>query len=458
MTNEFRLQSFFPRFDHALDDIEDIEDDLQRISMIDSLVSDIQGAYRPKVIGVYGWWGAGKSHLLSLVIKRLLNSNLDAKQQVIVITYNPWRYEMEGNLARGLIKSLFDVDQKFIRGNPRFDKAEQFKDIALTILAFLAKVSKFVPIYGEIISGLSEPTVSLAKDLIDNKGKQAESIDVDNLRQKVQELVNEILNAAYRADMTKEYRLVVFVDDLDRCSPENMVRLLEWLKIHLTVEGCTYVIALDHIAAARAIVGQYKKYLANDVDLAYGLRYLEKLVENEYELGVSNFAEGMALKRIDRNFGSIRISQLAVKLSGGDFPGVSNIDELLKLRSLLNPRTILKISFRFQKAMDVLLVAESAELRKQLPSSYPFWLILLISMYYSVDPSILDEFVRGRGNIYQLIKNPGSISSETWGSGPLREFCQFADRLGATSSSSLQLPRNEILFKLMAVIRENSFS
>jgi hypothetical protein len=365
---------------------------------------------------------------------------------------------MEGNLARGLIKSLFDVDQKFIRGNPRFDKAEQFKDIALTILAFLAKVSKFVPIYGEIISGLSEPTVSLAKDLIDNKGKQAESIDVDNLRQKVQELVNEILNAAYRADMTKEYRLVVFVDDLDRCSPENMVRLLEWLKIHLTVEGCTYVIALDHIAAARAIVGQYKKYLANDVDLAYGLRYLEKLVENEYELGVSNFAEGMALKRIDRNFGSIRISQLAVKLSGGDFPGVSNIDELLKLRSLLNPRTILKISFRFQKAMDVLLVAESAELRKQLPSSYPFWLILLISMYYSVDPSILDEFVRGRGNIYQLIKNPGSISSETWGSGPLREFCQFADRLGATSSSSLQLPRNEILFKLMAVIRENSFS
>jgi hypothetical protein len=138
------------------------------------------------------------------------------------------------------------------------------------------------------------------------------------------------------------------------------------------------------------------------------------LVENEYELGVANFAENMAIRRIDRSSVAERISQLAVKLSGGDFPGVNNIDELLRLRSLLNPRTMLKISFKFKKAMDVLLAPDAEEFRNQLPSSYPFWLILLTSMYYSVDPGILDEFVRGRGNIYQLIKNPGSISSDHW--------------------------------------------
>ncbi len=459
MANKYQIQSSFPKFDHSIDNLDELEDNLHRNYIVNTLVNDIRGENRPRVIGIYGWWGAGKSYLLSLAIKQLLESNRDSKQQVIIVTYNPWRYEMEGDLARGLIKSLSDVDKKFTGKNPNFDQEKRFKKVALEILGYLSKVSKFIPIYGEIVSGLVEPAITSAKEIMDNSvATQPEIADADKIQVKIQELVNEILDSAYKVDSTKDYRLVVFIDDLDRCSPENMVRLLEWLKVHLSVEGCIYVLALDHIAAARAIVGQYKKYLANDVDLAYGLRYLEKLVENEYELGTANFAENMALKRIDRSSSFTRISQMAVKLSGGDFPGVNSIDELMKLRSLLNPRTMLKIAYKFKRAMDVLDKPENVDLRTQLPSSYPFWLITLVAMYYSVDPSVLDDFVRGRGNTYQLIKNPGSISSEDWGTGPVREFCQFADRLGATSSSSLQLPSNEILFKLMTVIRENSYA
>jgi hypothetical protein len=458
MKNKYQIQSSFPKFDHSIDDIDGLEDDLHRNNIVDSLVADIRGKNRPKVIGIYGWWGAGKSYLLSLAIKLLLESNRNNKQQVIIITYNPWQYEMEGDLARGLIKTLSDVDTKFTGKNPNFDQEKRFKKVALEILGYLSKISKLIPVYGEIISGLAEPTVNSAKEIINYSiATQPETTEADKIQIRIQELVNAILDSAYKVDGTKDYRLVVFIDDLDRCSPENMVRLLEWLKVHLSVEGCTYVIALDHIAAARAIVGQYKKYLASDVDLAYGLRYLEKLVETEYELGTANFAEKMALRQIDRNSHFTKTSQMAVKLSGGDFPGVNSIDELMKLRSLLNPRTMLKIAYKFKRAMDVLDKPESVDLRTQLPSSYPFWVIILVAMYYSVDPSVLDDFVRGKGNIYQLIKNPGSISSEDWGTGPVREFCQFADRLSATSSS-LQLPTNEILFKLMSVIRENSYA
>jgi len=460
MTNNFQVHSSFPRFDHAIDEIENVEDNLHRGSIVDALTKDIRGNSRPKVIGVYGWWGSGKSHLLSLVIKQLLESNQDNKQQVIVVTYNPWRHEMDGDLARGLIHSLYETDRRFVEGNPRFEQPERFKKIAISILDYLVRVSRFVPIYGETVAEFSEGAITLTKDILNHEDDLVQDIvpDVERIREKMQGFVDEILQSAYRNDGTKEYRLVVFVDDLDRCSPENMVRLLEWLKVHLSVDGCIYVLALDHIAAARAIVGQYKKYLANDVDLAYGLRYLEKLVENEYELGTAHYAERMALKRIGQSYDSKKVSQLAVHLSGGDFPGVNAIDELMKLRSLLNPRTMLKIAHKFMRAMNVLDSAETLELRTQLPSSYPFWTLLLTSMYYSIDPSNLDDFIRGRGSIYQLIKNPGSIPFENWGTGPVREFCQFADRLGATSSSSMQIPSNEILFRLMSVIRENSYA
>jgi hypothetical protein len=61
-----------------------------------------------------------------------------------------------------------------------------------------------------------------------------------------------------------------------------------------------------------------------------------------------------------------------------------------------------------------------------------------------------------KGSHLAFYRNRFALSH--WGTGPVREFCQFADRLGATSSSSLQLPSNELLFRLMAVVRENSYA
>ncbi len=113
------------------------------------------------------------------------------------------------------------------------------------------------------------------------KDQRAQPLLIDEVKGKMAELVEAILDSAHEADPTKQkqYRLVIFIDDLDRCSTERMVRMFEWLKVHMLVERCTYVLALDHIAAARAIVGRYREYLGEDQDLAYGLRYLEKLIE-----------------------------------------------------------------------------------------------------------------------------------------------------------------------------------
>jgi hypothetical protein len=281
---------------------------------------------------------------------------------------------------------------------------------------------------------------------------------VDEVKGLMEQLVKAILDAAYARDH-KVYRLVIFIDDLDRCSPENMVRMFEWLKVHLLVRGCVYVLALDHTAAARAIVGRYKEYLGTEMDLAYGFRYLEKLVESEYELGVAPNAELMALRQV---FGPStpyrRMSEAARDLYGGDFPGFQGIDEVLSLRSLLIPRTMLKIAAKFRRAMDVLRSDSASQLQAELPASYPFWVLFLISMYYRLEPDHLDEFVRGRGIIYDLISHRSPVPSEKWGSWPLREFCQFADRFGASAGETMRPPKTEHLFKLVSVIRENSFT
>jgi hypothetical protein len=456
----YKVQSEQPEFDHRIvqGGGADLIDDLGRTEIARVIASEVRGPERPDILGVYGSWGSGKSYLIDLTMHLLRDLNRGSKLHVLACLFEPWKYEFEGDLTAGLVKSLSCIEEF----NPHLKNTEKYKAAASTLLETLLDV---VP---SSAAALGLPAVALGKAV----GAAIHSVTADaapeatlrlrsqtnDIRQKMQSLVDTIFESAYDADSTRTYRLVVFIDDLDRCSPENMVHLFEWLKIHLDVAGCTYVLALDHVAAARAIVGEYKKYLAEEHDLAYGFRYLEKLVDREYEISLAPRAELMALRSVyGRNCGYERLSDAARVLSGGDFPGVRSMDDVLNLRALGAPRTMLKIVYRFKRCLEAVLSPGAADLRKRLPAAYPYWMLLLIAMYYRFHPDMLDEFTRGRGAIYQLMSSPGSVVSEKWGDEPLREFCWYADRFGASAGSSMQLPPLQTLAWLATIVRECSF-
>ncbi len=65
---------------------------------------------------------------------------------------------------------------------------------------------------------------------------------------------------------------MILIDDLDRCLPETVIRVLENLKNHLTISRCVCVLALD----ARIVYqGISVKYGGAMVD---GREYLEKFL------------------------------------------------------------------------------------------------------------------------------------------------------------------------------------
>jgi KAP family P-loop domain len=43
----------------------------------------------------------------------------------------------------------------------------------------------------------------------------------------------------------KDYRIAIFIDDLDRCSPERALEVLESIKSFFDIEGIVYVIGMD---------------------------------------------------------------------------------------------------------------------------------------------------------------------------------------------------------------------
>jgi hypothetical protein len=66
--------------------------------------------------------------------------------------------------------------------------------------------------------------------------------------------------------------LVVFIDDLDRCTPEKALQVLEALKLFLDAPGCVYVLGLDSHAIEEAVRTRYHGEVK-------AREYLEKIIQ-----------------------------------------------------------------------------------------------------------------------------------------------------------------------------------
>jgi hypothetical protein len=457
MTRRTRHRIRSTVFSQDIDDVDDVPDLLGREHIVAEIVRELRTDKPPQIIGVYGWWGSGKTYLLSQVIRRLLDSNKqDAKgKQIIVCTFKAWHYEMEQNLAGGLVRAFVDIEKHNPGLKPPEGKIPAYVKPAARLLNQISKVATSLGPVGLVLGPTGQAFAEHVLESIEDN--EITPSTVDTIQDTMWELVDGILShAEEQSPEKKDYRVVMFIDDLDRCSPQNMVQMFEWLKVHLRVENCIYVIGLDNTAAARAIVGKYREYLDETEGVSYGFRYLEKLVESEYELGVAPNAEVMAVRKYFEGEPCYAeragLSDISHQMRGGFFRGEDRMKELLQMRALHPPRTMLKIVYKWKRAMNALESEDAAGLRRDLTESYPFWTLLLIAIYYSLQPDFLADFIREKGIIYELMRKPGSGGTASWGRPPLYEFCEFANSF----TSNIPIPQSGALRELAATILGNS--
>ena len=88
-------------------------------------------------------------------------------------------------------------------------------------------------------------------------------------------------------------KLVVFIDDVDRCEPEAAFRLLEGLKIYLTLDNCVFVLGMNQKAIEEAIAQRMRTGMGDrrrreneddDTPTMRAAAYMEKLCQNVWRL------------------------------------------------------------------------------------------------------------------------------------------------------------------------------
>ena len=106
----------------------------------------------------------------------------------------------------------------------------------------------------------------------------------------IEQFQKEFGDLVARYIVAKGERLVVFVDDLDRCLPEKAIEVLEAIKLFLDVKGCIFLLGLDQEVVTRGIKVKYRDFAVDEgaesqkkiqID---GAAYLEKIIQLPFRL------------------------------------------------------------------------------------------------------------------------------------------------------------------------------
>ncbi|MAT39265.1 MAG: hypothetical protein CL946_06650 [Ectothiorhodospiraceae bacterium] len=254
--------------DHAIGEFEDHRSDGLNFEKYANVFSNVLvGTEGPFVIGVYGDWGSGKTSLM-----RLIKKNVSERQESdsITVWFNAWQYEREKHPIIPLIATIIKSIDQHICNN---SISERVRTSGKKIMSALSAIAYGFSAGIEVGGHLGGPKGALqfsAKDVID----RSEDLKKDPLLEK-----SLYYNAFERLNKvnTSELRIVLFIDDLDRCLPDKAIALLESMKLVLAQQGFLFVLGIN-----RAVIEGYLKYkfqeeyAISDLD---GAAYLDKMVQ-----------------------------------------------------------------------------------------------------------------------------------------------------------------------------------
>ena len=227
------------------------------------------GGLDPVTIGIQSGWGGGKSTLLKLIEERL-----KGEERLLVVKVDPWEFEDSQDVRGTLIALVLNALQERIHAEAGEESADRVKEIVKRLDGLRRRIA-----WGRVAKVLitSVATQGLAlPELIDALTPAPPSGKDEQGAEKPQSMAGfrEDFEALMQTDLGLT-RVVVLVDDLDRCLPASAVATLEAIKLFLSVKKMAFVLAADE-GLVRASINSHLGDLAQG---EFANRYTEKIVQ-----------------------------------------------------------------------------------------------------------------------------------------------------------------------------------
>jgi len=224
----------------------------------------------PFTIGVFGQWGTGKSSLLRKVKHRFddVDDSTRGARRPVTVWFNAWQFEQDPNpivpLVATIMQSLTDEKGTLQKGSESIARALRAIAYGFTLKA------KF-----NFLGAGGEADFS-AKDMIDRYGQISDPL----LERSLFHDAFKLLDSATSSEDSP--KIVVFIDDLDRCLLDKALNVIEYIKLVLSQRGFIFFLGLDR----RIIEGYLEKRFRKDFEVQgfSGREYLDKIVQLSFPI------------------------------------------------------------------------------------------------------------------------------------------------------------------------------
>jgi Leucine-rich repeat (LRR) protein len=247
----------------------------------------------PITIGVYGDWGTGKTSAMRWLEAELKAWNQKNEEErgghprVYPVWFDPWKYHSREDVWRGIIAEVI-LALFFVSSLDRQNLVPRMTQAAKKFGAFLGKsflhalAAIEVKAKADAVGAGGEVSIKgeMFRDIYDEfqTTNRPEKPFLNEFERTLQEWVGGFLEQ--HGDAYTE-RIVLFIDDLDRCLPEVTLEVLEAIKLYLNIQPLAFVVGVDRTVVDSLVA---KHYDDNGLDRRKSQQFLDKIFQVEIQI------------------------------------------------------------------------------------------------------------------------------------------------------------------------------
>jgi hypothetical protein len=249
-----------------------------RFGQIATALATIVSGSEPRfAVGIFGGWGSGKSTLMDEIERQIR-----PVPGVLTVRFNAWRYEREPHLIVPLLDTIRATlaawsTNRRVASAHRSQVRTIAERVGRVVRALVRATSFDVGLPGA--AAISFDPGKAIDDMADEPEDLAAS--PQSLYYGAFKELNDAFSGLLGAGVT---RIVVFVDDLDRCLPERALTVLESMKLFFDMPGFIFVVGLDERVVQSAVRAKFSRSPSGEVDEQFEREYLKKIFQVPYTL------------------------------------------------------------------------------------------------------------------------------------------------------------------------------
>jgi hypothetical protein len=191
-------------------------------------------------------------------------------EKTLCIWFSPWQHQVEVNPLIALLLELKAQFSTYINIKDRFNDFNRRGGLATATLieGFIEAVTNLK------IKGTTE---AVQKAYNNAAPKLTELSNGQRFHLLFDDVVNNVLYSikGVTKETIKNARLIIFIDDLDRCEESVIVNLLEAIKLYLSSPNCIFIFGIDETA----VIGAMKRHWGEGRSEVNNREYLEKMFQ-----------------------------------------------------------------------------------------------------------------------------------------------------------------------------------